>query len=157
MDKYIVNYNIIEIDFNTILPIWKNELWPTRSSSIESHSAMTKDKGVHDVENFKLPAWFYGVFDGNNLIGVNSTHLCTDGSLRIRGFWVAASYRGQGVGTNLLVRSIDDAKKNQLTEIWSYPRKSSWPIFEKLGFIMISDWEKSETSDANVFCYLILK
>lgn len=144
------------INFNTILPIWQSKLWPNRTSSIESHSAMMITPGTYDTGNFLLPLWCYGFFDGNQLIGVNSSHLCTDGLLRIRGFWVDSAYRKQGIGRTILEKAVQDAKKNRIEGVWAFPRITSWSIFEKIGFIRTSEWMLSETSDANCFCKLEL-
>ena len=148
---------IKEIGIDTILHIWKSKLWTGRVSPIESHSAMMITPGKYDINNFSLPLWCYGCYIDDKLVGVNSGHLCTDGLLRIRGFWVDENYRKRGIGTSLLVRTIEDAKENKINGIWAYPRKTSWPIFESLGFIQISNWEESEMSDANTYCLLSLK
>ena len=147
---------IIKIDFKTILPIWKDELWPGRISAIESHSAMMITPGQYDMGNFSLPLWCYGYYINDKLVGVNSSHLCTDGLLRIRGFWVHEFYRRQGIGRKLLSEAVEDAKVNKINGIWAFPRSISWPIFKSLGFVQTSDWLNSEMSEANTYCYLQL-
>jgi GNAT superfamily N-acetyltransferase len=156
-NRYNEMNNIKPISTNLILSIWKNKLWPGRVSAIESHSAMMITPGEYDMGNFQLPIWCYGYFKGTELVGVNSGHLCTDGLLRIRGFWVDSQHRRQGIGKKLLLRTIEDAKFNNIMGTWAFPRKTSWPIFESIGFIQTSDWLKSEMSEANTYCYLTLK
>jgi len=148
---------IKEIDFETILPIWRDKLWPDRISPIESHSAMLYLFTEHDMGNFLLPAWYYGYYVNNELIGVNSGHLCVDGSIRSRGLWVCPNYRGNGYGKQLLIATIDKARTHKATSIWSLPRKSSWSTYKSAGFVLTSDWQKTETSEANAYCYLELK
>ena len=148
---------IKEIDFETILPIWRDKLWPDRISPIESHSAMLYLFTEHDMGNFLLPAWYYGYYVNNELIGVNSGHLCVDGSVRSRGLWVCLNYRGNGYGKQLLIATIDKARIHKATSIWSLPRKSSWSTYKSAGFVLTSDWQKTETSEANAYCYLELK
>lgn len=148
--------NIKQIEVDTILSVWKDKLWPGRISPIESHSAMMITPGQYDMGNFQLPIWCYGYFKDSELVGVNSGHLCTDGLLRIRGFWVHEHHRKQGIGKKLLLKTVEDAKSNGITGIWAFPRKTSWPIFKSLGFIQTSDWLESEMSNANTYCYLAL-
>ena len=40
------------VDFETILPVWANELWPNRTSDIKSMSSMTYDK-TFDMNIYK--------------------------------------------------------------------------------------------------------
>ena len=149
--------NIRQIDADTILYVWKNRLWPNRISAIESHSAMMITPGTYDMGNFLLPVWCYGYYLNEELIGVNSGHLCTDGLLRIRGFWVEEEHRRRGIGKKLLLKTIEAGRINKATGVWAFPRKTSWPIFESIGFKQTSDWLKSETNDANTYCHLLLQ
>jgi GNAT superfamily N-acetyltransferase len=147
---------IKEIDFNTILPTWRDKLWSSRESPIETHSAMLHLFTEHDIGNFLLPVWYLGYFVEDMLVGVNSGHMCTDGSARSRGLWVSDEYRKNGFGKQLLVSTIDKAKEYNANSVWSLPRKTSWKTYESAGFILTSDWMKTETSDANAYCYIRL-
>lgn len=147
---------IEEISFDTILSIWKNKLWQKRPS-IDSHSAMLIEPGKYDFGNFLLPIWYFGLFENNKIIGVNSCHLCVDGSMRSRGLWVDNIFRGRGYGKMLLLYAINKAQHCDSNFIWSFPRKTAWPTYNSVGFVLTSDWQASETSDANTFCRLSLK
>src|SRR5690606_8226146 len=140
------------IDLDNILPIWSNKLWPDRISPIESHSAMMYKSDHFDSRNFLLPAWYYAIYENNSIIGVNSGHLCTDGSMRSRGLWVDYEYRGKGYGKLLLCAVIDTAIEYNSKFVWSFPRSSSWKTYKSVGFIQTSDWASSETSNANAYC-----
>jgi GNAT superfamily N-acetyltransferase len=87
-------------------------------------------------------------------VGVNSGHLCDDNSFRSRGLWVDENHRGYGYGKELLKAVINQAKLESADFIWSFPRKTSWPTYKSVGFKKTSDWVKSDTSEANVFCKL---
>jgi N-acetylglutamate synthase-like GNAT family acetyltransferase len=139
------------IDFETIEKIWNNHLWPNRTSPIKTHSAMMH-LGGYDMGNYNLPVFFIGYYDNNKLIGTNSYHYCTDNSLRIRGLWVHNDFRKQGIASNLIKYVIDH--KDQSGYIWAYPRRTSLNIFNSLGFVQTSDWQVSETSEANAYCSL---
>jgi GNAT superfamily N-acetyltransferase len=147
---------IKEIDFETILPIWREKLWPGRISAIETHSAMLHLSPIHDMGNFILPAWYIGVFEGDMLVGVNSGHMCTDDTARSRGLWVSPDYRKKGLGKQLLIATTSFAKTFNASAIWSYSRKTSWPTYESIGYKLTSDWQQSETSEANAYCYMTI-
>jgi len=148
--------NIRLIDFDTILPVWKEKLWPDRVSAIETHSAMLHLFTEYDMGNFLLPSWYHGFYVNGELAGVNSGHMCTDMSARSRGLWVYPKYRQKGIGKQLLIASIDKALIHNSLSVWSYPRKSSWQTYESAGFVLTSEWQNTETSEANAYCYLKL-
>lgn len=146
---------IKEITFDEIYPIWRNLLWPTRESKIESNSAMCF-LGSYELYNMSTKPTFFGYFANNSLIGVNSGHMCSGFQYRSRGLYVMEQYRGMGIGRELLLATINQAKKENAIMCWSYPRQSSWKTYKSSGFQLITDWEKSETSDNNAYCVLSL-
>jgi RimJ/RimL family protein N-acetyltransferase len=106
----------------------------------------------YDMRNMELPQVFFGLFFGGEMIGVNSGHVCGDGSFRSRGLWVDPIYRGYGFGIEILAATIAYADAIESTFIWSYPRLSSKKTYEAAGFTITSDWRASETSDSNAYC-----
>lgn len=145
---------IITTDFDTILKIWQNDLWPSRQSAIETHSAMLLNETM-DIENFKFHASYFLYIYKNQIAGCNSGHLCSDNSYRSRGLFVYPNFRGKGLGVKLLKETIKQGKKENASLIWSYPRHTSWTTYEQAGFKLCSDWEKSEMS-VNAYCKLNL-
>ena len=141
---------IINITFLEIKSVWENELWPGRKD-IEPASAMLYSRS-YSMKNFELPAFYFGIYDSTKLIGVNSGHMCDDGSFRSRGLWVDPNYRKRGLGVQLLSKTIAAGSKMGADFCWSLPRKTSWPAYERAGFILTSDWMKTDTSDANAYC-----
>lgn len=167
---------IVDITYEECLVIWKTKLWANRKSPIESHSAMAYMSERIDMKNFDLPVWFYGLYDIGprsilhtpvgpamfakhipQLVGVNSGHMCSDGSARSRGLWVNPDYKGKAYGKELLLTTIERARFEEATLIWSYPRKTSWSSYSKAGFRLASTWKASETSEANAYCFLNLR
>jgi GNAT superfamily N-acetyltransferase len=143
---------IKHIDYNDIYPIWKFHLWPDRKSRIEPTSAMVYKDG-YDVKNlYQTPIFFAYIID-DNIAGVNSGHLCSDDSYRSRGLFVFDKYRKKGIGTELLLATIEQAKKSNASMIWSYPRSNSWTTYERAGFTLTSSWEEGE-SGLNAYCRL---
>lgn len=143
---------IKQIQFEDIGPIWANDLWPGRPD-IEPASAMMFGGG-YDMQNFKLPAVYIGMFDNGKIVGVNSGHICADNSFRSRGLWVDPNYRGMGIGTALLKHTITDGLILGADFCWSLPRKSSWRTYEACDFKITSGWIKTDTSEANAYCRL---
>lgn len=141
-------------DFNTIYEIWAKNLWPNRISKIESHSAMMFD-GSYSMVNFNYPAsYFCFVIDGT-IAGVNSGHLCEDGSYRSRGLYVSPEFRKKGIGRALLMTIIDKARCENAKFIWSFPRQNSWKVYGSAGFELSSDWVEAEMG-INAYCKLDL-
>jgi GNAT superfamily N-acetyltransferase len=146
---------IKKISWDLAEKVWKDRLWPDRSSPIQPTSAMSYLQG-HDMGNKSYQPTFFGLFDNDNLVAINSGHRCSDGSYRSRGLWVDEYHRRKGYGKQLLLKTIEQAREENCDFCWSYPRKTSWSTYEAAGFVLTSDWQASETSDANAFCYIKL-
>lgn len=147
---------IKEISWKEIEYIWKNYLWPNRMSPIESNSAMNFLSGYNNFNMTTKPT-FFGYFDNNILVGVNSGHMCENNQYRLRGHYVHEKYRNRGIGTELVKAVIDQAKLEDAKLIWCIPRKTSWGIYQKLGFQMASGYFNTETNENNFYCVLHLK
>lgn len=141
---------IKKITFEEIYPVWKNYLWPERTSAIEPQSAMLFLSG-YDLKNFDYPSTFFGYFLEDILVGVNSGHLCIDRSYRSRGLFVMPEYRGKGIGKNLLIETIKQGIEEKAKFIWSLPRRTSWNTYAAAGFDLVTEWQETETS-INAFC-----
>lgn len=146
---------IKQISFDEIFIVWQNYLWPDRDSAIEKNSAMCC-LGGYDLKNMETEPTFIGFYINDELAGVNSGHMCCDMGYRSRGLFVFEKFRGKKIGTLLLKETITQAQREHATYCWSYPRKTSWNSYAKAGFSLISDWEISETSDANAYCRINL-
>ena len=145
-------YMVIELEWKKMHYIWKNYLWLDRSSPIEPNSAMCFLNG-HDMDNMQSTPTFFGYMIDNFIVGVNSGHACPNqNNYRSRGLWVDPDYRGQGIGRQLLTATIEQGQQEGYSQIWSYPRQTSWSTYQAVGFKLASDWEVSETSEANAYC-----
>lgn len=142
---------IKKILWNEIEDIWKNYLWINRMSPIESNSAMNF-LSEHSSYNMTTTPTFFGYFENNTLAGVNSGHMCENYQYRSRGLYVFENYRGKGIGVQLLLTTISQAKKENSKLIWSLPRKTSWKTYQRAGFTLSSPWFQTETSDQNAYC-----
>lgn len=146
---------IQHIPYSEIQKVWAEKLWPGRRL-IESHSAMTIDQS-YDMRNMDMELICYGILHEGNIIAVNSVHLCGDQSMRSRGLWVDFDFRARRLGLNLLEYGIKLAREKGCPFIWSYPRKTSWFVYQRAGFYLTTEWSKSDTSPENALCRLDLK
>ena len=103
---------------------------------------------------FNYPATFWGVYIDNKLVGVNSGHKTADTQYRSRGIWVHPEYRKQGIAQNLFNMTKHQAVLEKTDMIWSLPRKTALPAYERFGFSTVGDFLKTETSDANIYVKL---
>jgi GNAT superfamily N-acetyltransferase len=146
------------LDFNTIKTIWENNLWPNRSSAIETHSVMTwpyeGNPEQYDMDIFNYPATFWGAYLDNKLVGVNSGHKTTDKQYRSRGIWVNPEYIKRGVAQMLFLMTAHQAKVEGCEMLWSIPRKTALPAYTKFGFETVGDYIVTETSEANIYVKL---
>lgn len=147
---------IKEITWQEIYEVWKNYLWLERVSPIESTSAMCFLNGYNMNNKISKPT-FFGFFVDNILVGVNSGHSCEPNenygkNYRSRGLFVFEQYRNLGIGKQLLLATAATAKLQQCSIIWSYPKYTSWSVYEKAGFQLASAWQSSETG-VNAFAY----
>jgi len=132
------------VEFEDILPVWRDKLWPGRNSAIEHFSAMTIDRD-YDMSFADSEPVFLAGYEGDRIVAVNSCHLagynaCGDLMARSRGLWVDPEFRGKGYGYKILDRSCDMAGGLGAVLVWSFPRQSSFQTYEKVGFVQLSDW-----------------
>lgn len=145
-------HKIEQIDFEQILPVWKDHLWPNRQSPIETHSAMKwPNIHKHSMEVFNRTPFFFAAVDNEQIVGVNSCHWVEGTWWRSRGLWVDPNYRGQTFGLHLLREASRTAKAHGASMIWSLPRVSSLATYARAGYIQVSDPAATETANANVY------
>ena len=151
---------IKKIPFEYIYPIWKEKLWPDRSSDIEPMSAMTwpfeGDPQPINMSIFEYEPVFWGVFLDNKIVGVNSGHHTTDRQYRSRGIWVDPEYRMHGISQQLFMMTEHQAILEGCEMIWSIPRKTALKAYTKFGFQTVGDYFGTETSDANIYVTKII-
>lgn len=145
---------IKEITFDEILPIWRDYLWPSRTSDITPTSAMHYMEG-YDLINMSYTPTFFAYITNGEIAGVNSGHMCMNGRYRSRGLYVFERFRGKNIGTELLIATIEQARLEGANLCWSYPKDTSWKTYAKAGFKLDSEFEDSENGK-NAFCSIIL-
>lgn len=145
---------IKKITFNEIFNVWRFKLWPERSSPIKTHSSMTLNGSI-DMNVYNNTATYFGIFDKENLIAANSGHKSSLDEYRSRGLWVDINYRKKGLGKMLLQATIDQARLENCSLIWSIPRKQALSVYLGVGFRKAGDFFSTETASLN--CYVIMQ
>ncbi len=132
------------ISFEQITEVWHKELWPSRVSPIETHSAMTwpfdGNPIEFDMDIFNYEPTFFGVYDNQKLVGVNSGHRTKDNIYRSRGIWVNPEYRKKGISKILFLMTESQAIREECNLIWSIPRKSALSAYTRFGFETVGDF-----------------
>lgn len=149
--------------------MWSRELWPGRVSPIESNSAM-KWLGEIDMSLMQAVPTFWRVVRApqskndvvSQTVGVLSGHFggIVNGhrSYRTRGLWVAESVRRHGVAMMLMNAAFDQARSENCDSAWTFPRASSMPFYESVGFKRVGAWVGVNDANAGEFgpnCYAL--
>lgn len=139
-----------KIEFETILPIWRDHLWPGRKSQIEPVSAINSEGLINlTIQGYK--PHFFGIYENHELIGVNSCHRTSLKEMRSRGLWVHPQHRHRGVGSRLLLQVFAQAKEDKASRIWTMARQSSAEFYLRLGFSAYKETSQYEFGP-HVFC-----
>jgi GNAT superfamily N-acetyltransferase len=143
---------IKQISFTEVCELWK-QLWPNRE--IDTHSTMRYNDDPYPAIREMYEVTYFGYFDKNKLLGVNSGHATSRFHYRSRGLFVLPEYRKNGIGIELLKATIDKSKEENTKICWSIPRKQSINTYTTAGFIKDSHWFSTETNEEN--CIVIKK
>ena len=146
---------IEKIDFEIILPIWKDFLWPNRKTEIKPLSSM-KYLGGYDMSIYDYIPTFFAVFDNDKIIGVNSGFRTDINFYRSRGIFVFDNYRKLGISQKLFEVTESQAKEEGCSFLWSIPRKQAIASYLKFGFEKTSDWF-DENMEFGPNCYVCKK
>lgn len=141
-----------QIDFLTILPIWKKLLWPERTSAIEPVSCIQLF-GEKEYSIMSNAPTFFGVFKDGQLVGVNSGFKTSNELYRSRGIYVLPEFRKFGVSTMLFSAVCDQGRKERCSTVWSMPRLSALWAYQRFGFTVVSQTENryNEQNEDHVY------
>lgn len=155
---------IKKIGWEQTRDMWKMHM---PNMSIEPTSAMTCPRSIvlndnyeqqeidtYDLQNQNFTPTFWGAFDNDLLIGVNSGHMTLYNLYRSRGLYVEEKYRGQGIARKLLLKTISQAYFENAIGIWSYPSWTAWKSYATVGLILAGDefnfqWQENDQGQMN--------
>ena len=170
-------YRVETCRFEDVLPLWRDQLWPGRKSPIEPTSAM---KWLSGFSATTEPASYWRITVSTSLpaalehvttVAVASGHFAgiIDGRVvglpqgirgyRVRGIWVHPDFRKQGMAHALMQTAMAQALKENCPAVWIYPRKSSFSLYESMGFTKVGDWISNEDAvaqDLGANCFAIV-
>ena len=146
------NYHIKEINFETILPLWKL-LW-SDTDYIRPMSSIKYLGGYDTAIYTKFHPTFLGLYDNEILIGCISGHKSSHEDYRIRGIYILPEYRSKNLSKMLFDAIILQAKKENSTQIWSLPKQESFFSYRKKNFVQSSKWF---TNNKTTNCFAFLK
>jgi len=140
--KKHITWQIEEITYEEIYPIWADKLWPGRPR-IKPWSAMINATEYsmqikrYAESNFGLYGGkFFGIktTDTGQVIAINSGHQCSKTLFRSRGLFVYPEFTRRGMAQSLLAHTALFAQENGFEKIWSYPHEKAMKIYETVGY-----------------------
>jgi len=143
---------ITVIDWDTILPIWRDYLWKGRLTAIKPTNGL-KLMGGYDNRVEEYSPTFVGAFINNKLVGVNSGHSTSESEYRSRGIYIFPKYRSLNISQKLFKSIEDQARIENKSILWSMPRASALPAYEKFGFRKVSKFFDDMEFGPN--CYVV--
>lgn len=157
--------------FEQVKAIWESELWAGRKSPIEPTSAMKWLGGI-DMSLMQAAPSFWVVLEESEsqspgrIVGTLSGHFGGTiqlesnslRSFRTRGLWVNSLFRKRGIARLLMSAASEQAEQEDCDVLWTFPRQSSMPAYERLGFQKFGEWIGSNDPGAGEFgpnCYAL--
>ncbi len=129
-------YKLEACEFSQILDVWKIHLWPDRKSEIEPISLIDENGMINaDIRDAAVFFWRIVNVENNQTIGCVSSCQTSPTSMRSRGLWIQPDYRNMGLAKTLMSAIFEKALSLKCLKVWTMPRFSSWPFYQKIGFI----------------------
>lgn len=158
--KKHIAWEVQEITWPEIYPIWHQLLWPERvHPPIKSYTPMMNNKDIDmNIHRLAGDRWqFYnGVFfgikttDTGKVVACNSGHQCSKTLFRSRGLYVYPEFTRRGMAQSLLAHTALFAQDNGFEKIWSLPTEKAIPTYESVGYEIMSeveDWPAYKNED----------
>ena len=140
-----MKHKIRQADFNEILPIWKNQLWPGRKSPIERSSSICLGGG-YKMDYLSREVFYFicersvGPLSGpwarrrGPPAGVVSCFATEEKEFRMRGLYVFPQFRSRGIAKALALKCQSVAAEQGGKQLWTLARETKKAFYKKLGF-----------------------
>ncbi len=125
------------VNWDIVLPIWRDKLWPGRKSEIKPTNGIKFMGGFDKRIESNIPT-FFGAFIGNECVGVNSGFKTDENYYRSRGLYVNPDHRKTGISQILLYAAQGQAHAENCGVMWSMPRESALSAYKRFGFEKVS-------------------
>ena len=150
-------YEVEEISWKEIKKVWEQHLWPEKKGGVKptnnwklTLTPYSFTTIIKEGENpIKTNPYFFGIRVGGELVCVNSCFMTSsshpfsykeDSYWRSRGLWTSPNHRRKGLSFKILTHTAEFVSKHDATWLWTVPRESALPAYEKVGFVKKSDW-----------------
>lgn len=140
-----MNFQIQPSNFKEVLPLWRDHLWPNRTSEIEPTNPIVF-KGGYNLDYLnRTPVFFKATVNNESKpIAAISGFETEPHEFRMRGIIILPEYARKGIGQRLFKAIEDHCKNNNYKRIWTLPRQANIEFYKNLGFTQVSDWIDDE-------------
>lgn len=138
-----MSFNVIQTEFEMILPLWQSRLWPERQSEIKAVSSIDS-RGEIDMNILNYAPVFFKAEMNGEIVGVISGFQTADSEFRSRGIWVDESHRNLRIASTLMRALENHAADLGLKTLWSMPRNTAIGFYLKYGFQVTGETHKYE-------------
>jgi ribosomal protein S18 acetylase RimI-like enzyme len=141
VDYMLGNHKIIESDFQEVLPIWIQYLWPKRRSRINPINTFSRNGETSPSIPLNANPYFWKCTFNDKIVGVLSGYTTEPAAFRIRGLYVDPAHRLNKVGSQLVSAAIEQALLLNHDLLWTAPRLSAWQFYSRLGFKQTKEFQ----------------
>ena len=89
-----------------------------------------------EQDELEESSFHIAAYDGSKIIGTGRLHIETDHNARIRYMAVHKDYQKQGIGSTILKKLEQFAKKNKAQTCWLYARENAINFYMNNGYII---------------------
>ncbi len=94
------------------------------------------DKGS-EKDDLEDSAIHRAIIEDNNILGVGRLHLIDNNNAQIRYMAIKEEFRNRGLGQLMVAEFIQIAKKQRISKIILYARKSAVKFYENSNFLIV--------------------
>ena len=87
-----------------------------------------------EQDELEESSFHIAAYDGSKVIGVGRMHIETDQNARVRYMAVHNDYQKQGIGSTILKKLEQFAKKNEAQTCWLYARQNAISFYLNNGY-----------------------
>ena len=87
-----------------------------------------------EQDELEESSFHIAAYDGSKVIGVGRMHIETDHNARVRYMAVHNDYQKQGIGSTILKKLEQFAKKNEAQTCWLYARENAISFYLNNGY-----------------------
>ncbi len=134
----------------------RQQIWDLIFTILSSYGlTMDAETIDHDLTDIEANYWrqqgaFYVLMDGEQLIGTVALHRVSATVCELGRMYLAADYRGRGLGRKLLHHALQQAEVRGFTEVvlkTASVLKEALALYRRAGFLPVADQEPGGNCD----------